>query len=330
MKLIIILSILIVLINLNILQHSCLTEDFALKRLCKDNKKYCEKHKITLDNKNKIIFKNGSTASYKDINNPLTNYTCINKDITSSLLKNNNISVPNYYLWDASSTPSYNLQKINNLLHFPLVVKPTIGTQGYGIKTNIYNNEDLFQHISHLLKDINNIIIEEQITGNDYRVTVFKGEIMGIVQRNNPTVIGDGSSSLKSLINKHKHSKYKPHNIDNQLLSKQNVNMNTIIPNNKKIRLSTISNFHNGATISNVPLNTVHPDNLQMFKRVNQLLDKNISGIDFISNNLSIPFYQQGAVIEVNSRPDIVIHTYTFNKKENEQYIDSVINKLFN
>ena len=84
----------------------------------------------------------------------------------------------------------------------------------------------------------------------------------------------------------------------------------TIITNNKKISLSTISNFHNGATISNVPLNTVHPDNLQMFKRVNQLLDKNISGIDFISNNLSIPFYQLGAVIEVNSRPDIVIHTY--------------------
>ena len=180
------------------------------------------------------------------------------------------------------------------------------------------------------MKITNNIIIEEQIAGNDYRITVFKDEILGIIKRNNPAVIGDGSSSLKSLINKHKHSKYKPHNIDNQLLLKQNVNMNTIIPNNKKIILSTINNFHNGATISNIPLNTVHRDNLQMFKRVNKLLDKNISGIDFISNNLSIPFYQQGAIIEVNSRPDIVIHTYTLNEKENEQYIDNIINKLFN
>ena len=39
--------ILVVLISLNILQNSCFKEDFALKRLCEDNKHYCKKHNIT-------------------------------------------------------------------------------------------------------------------------------------------------------------------------------------------------------------------------------------------------------------------------------------------
>ena len=306
--------------------------------LCSRFPDYCNKKNIIVNTKNKTLSRDGITLGYDTnfFNDPESNYTCNEKDITSTLLSQNNISVPNFYVWDKKQNILNNVQYINKNLKFPLVVKPTIGTQGYGIKTNIKNNNDLTKQVQFLLdkqnkkNKKNNILIEEQISGKDFRITVYKGDIIGIVKRDSPYVIGNSKKTLSELINEHKYSKYKPHNIDKNLLTKQNVDFETIIPANKKIILSTVNNFHNGASLTNIPLNTVHPDNLYMFKRTNQILKKKISGIDYISDNIAIPYYQQGAIIEVNEAPDKVIHTYAFNYDEKKNYLDTFFNKFFN
>lgn len=301
--------------------------------LCSYNSDYCKKNNIIVDKKQQTLNKDGIIASY-NLNDPTTNYTCTEKDITSNLLSKNNISVPKFYVWKKDKNMTHNLRNIYNNLTFPLVVKPTIGTQGYGIKTNINNEDELKQQILFLLdnqkKERNNILIEEQISGNDYRITVLKGDILGIAKRESPYVIGDGKQNLQELINEHKYSKFKPHNIDQNIIQNQKVSLQTIIPKNKKTILSTVNNFHNGASITNIPISKVHPDNLYMFKRVNQVLNKNISGIDYISDNLAIPYYHQGAIIEVNEKPDTILHTYTFNEKQKQMYLDTFIHKIFN
>ena len=144
-----------------------------------------------------------------------------------------------------------------------------------------------------------------------------------------PYVVGNGINTLTDLINENKNSKYRTHNIDNNLLLEQNVDLQTVIPDNKKIILSKVKNLHNGGHMYNIPLNTIHPDNLHMFKRVNKILKKNITGIDYISDNISIPYYQQGAIIEVNSAPGMQ-HANTFSNEKKMRYLDKFVDKIFN
>ena len=92
---------------------------------------------------------------------------------------------------------------------------------------------------------------------------------------------------------------------------------NNLVPAKKKIYLSKVSNYHNRASIDNIPLVNVHPENIEMFKKVNQVLDVKLSGIDFITTNISVPYYLEGVIIEVNERPDLQIHyDTTENKKD--------------
>lgn len=300
--------------------------------LCDINSDYCNKNNIKVNKKNETISRNGNTVSYNISTLNDNHYPCNNKNITSNILRKNNIPVPKFYLWNKKQTILNNINNINKNINFPLVVKPTNGKHGHGVKTNIKNNNDLKKHIRFLLSTIskkNNIIIEEQISGNEFRVTVFNGDIIGIVKKNSPYVIGNNINTLSELINEHKHSVYKPHNIDTNLLRKQNVNLETIIPANKKIILSRVNNISNGANPTNIPLNMVHVDNIYMFKQINQIFKKNITGIDYISENISLPYYNTGSIIEVNTLPGITSHVIVSNDDERQEYLDTFFNKLF-
>ena len=300
--------------------------------LCDIDTDYCNKNNIRVNKKNKTVSRNGNTVEYHMSTLNDTHYPCNNKYITSSILRQNNIPVPKFYVWNKNQTILNNIKNINKNINFPLVVKPANGQQGYGVKTNIKNNNDLNKHVQFLLSNKNknkNIIIEEQINGSEFRVTVYKGDIIGIVKKKSPYVIGNNKNTLSELIDEHKFSEYKPHNIDNNLLRKQNVNLETIIPDNKKIILSRVNNISNGANLTNIPLNMVHVDNIYMFKQINQIFKKNITGIDYISDNLAIPYYHKGSIIEVNSSPAITSHAKVYNYDERRNYLDIFFNKLF-
>jgi D-alanine-D-alanine ligase-like ATP-grasp enzyme len=300
--------------------------------LCDIYQDYCKKNNITVNKKNKTVSRNGTTVDYRVETLNDTHYPCNQKHLTSSILRENNIPVPKFYVWDNKQTNLNNIKNINKNISFPLVVKPTNGQQGHGVKTNIKNNDDLNKHVQFLLSTIskkNNIIIEQQISGSEFRVTVYNGDIIGIDKKNSPYVIGNNKNTLSELIDEHKHSVYKPYNIDTKLLRKQNVNLETIIPANKKIILSRINNISNGANPTNIPLNMVHVDNIYMFKQINQIFKKNITGIDYISENLSLPYYHTGAVIEINTQPGVTSHTRDSNYDEIQEYLNTFFRKLF-
>lgn len=286
---------------------------------------------IIIDKNNRLLISSsGQKISYKNhFNSKQGDINCNDKSLTSSILEKNNINVPRFIVWNNNSSNKTNLTKINNQLSYPLVVKPTKGTQGYGVKTNITNETDLLNHIQYLLerKENEKIIVEEHKKGDNYRIMVFNNEIIGIVKRDLPYVIGDGKNDLQYLIKHHKYSKYKIHNVDFNMLREQNVEFETIIPSNKKIYLSKVSNYHNGAPIYNIPIVNVHPENIEMFKKVNQVLDVKLSGIDFMTTNISIPYYLEGVIIEVNERPDLQIHYDTIKNKKD--FIKKYVDKIF-
>jgi D-alanine-D-alanine ligase-like ATP-grasp enzyme/acylphosphatase len=85
---------------------------------------------------------------------------------------------------------------------FPLVVKPTDGSFGRGVITNIGNSSELKNAIQSVRStpDVQDVIIEKHIPGDDYRVFVCDNQVVGAIKRIAANVIGDGVHPIKKLI----------------------------------------------------------------------------------------------------------------------------------
>jgi cyanophycin synthetase len=209
-------------------------------------------------------------------------------------------------------------------LKFPLVAKPIDGTQGYGVSLDIGDVNELHSIIIALQnKGRRNIIIEEQVSGENYRILVLNGKVVDILRRDLAAVNGDGMHTLAQLIQlrnrKQRLRKLEPtHNINHAFIKNQGIpTPNTVVPKGKTVYITNIANYHNGCNTYHVPLSHVHPKNMQLFVRVNSLLGLNLSGIDYMAQDITKAYDKdKHHVIEVNSGPDMEVHKMALPKKD--------------
>lgn len=90
---------------------------------------------------------------------------------------------------------------VNNL-KFPVVLKPTSGKMGRGVIANIRNKEELQDALVYVRERLgfNNVILEEFIPGEEYRIYVLDGKVIAGLNRLPANVIGDGVNTIKKLI----------------------------------------------------------------------------------------------------------------------------------
>ena len=279
----------------------------------KHNIKYNRDSRNFTNNINKYIL-----SSRNHFNSSISNYKCKYKDVTSNILGKHKIPVANHIVWDSSKSIDNNLDKISKLIDdgffkYPLVVKPTTGTQGYGVYVNLYSLSQIKKKILPLIKKGKTVMIEQQVTGNNYRIMVFNNEIIDVVERKKPFVIGNGKDNLKNLIKKYnikqkQNGDYVIHNFSLNYIKKQGFALDSIIPTKKKVIVSNTVNYHNGSPIVRIPINKMNPENIVMFKKVNKKLGLNLSGIDYMSSSLEKSYLIDGHIIEVNHLPDMKIH----------------------
>ena len=60
-----------------------------------------------------------------------------------------------------------------------------------------------------------------------------------------------------------------------------------------------------------------------MFKEINKILTFNLCGIDYITKDLSIPYYNSGKIIEVNVTPGITVK-FLEKKSVANRFIDAL------
>lgn len=258
-----------------------------------------------------------------------------NKIKTSDLLKKHNIPIPKFNDIDINKRAVQIMDKNKeHFIEYPIIVKPINGTFGREVHINIENNNELQEILEKIkLSQYKQFMCEEYIEGHVYRIFVFKNKIIDIIKREKPFVIGNGICNLKTLIDKKnddlRNSKLYPiKNISAKCLLNQNVNMDTIIPKQQKIYVTDIINLHNGAPIERMDMNKVPKINLELFKKVGQVLDINCYGLDYISKNIYTPYNQgKNVILEVNGTPDTEIHTKLNNY--GSSFFNSIIKYIF-
>jgi cyanophycin synthetase len=300
-----------------------IVSDNFFKELDKRNIEYNKDDKSLILDGNKIIFKNHFNSKESTIN-------AKNKVITSNILSSNNIPIPKFVEIDLS----LNLDEINEILKkknikYPVVMKPINGTFGIDVITDIDNINEMKNAIE-LLKKYKKVILEQQISGDCYRIFVFNNKVIDVIKREKPFIIGDNIHTINELIELRNQENIDMgllpiKNVSKLLINKQGYSMESILKKGDKVIISNVINMHNGARINRIPLKKIPPENIELFIKVNKVMDIKCSGLDYLSNDITIPYhYDNSKILEVNGTPDTEIHNKIAGFNFFEKLIDSL------
>jgi cyanophycin synthetase len=209
-------------------------------------------------------------------------------------------------------------------------MKPINGTFGIDVITDIETKEELMDAIKHL-KKYKYVMLEEQIAGDCYRIFVFNNKIIDVIKREKPYIIGDGVHDIRELIEIRNQEQLKikllpTKNISEIIIKKQGYNMNDILETDKKVYISNVINMHNGARIYRVHITDIPHKNLDLFIKTNNVMNITCSGLDFLSNDITIEYDKNnGRILEVNGTPDTEIHQ----KIKGFNFFENFVNSIF-
>lgn len=181
---------------------------------------------------------------------------CTNKKKTKEILSEAGVPIPKGKGFMAD-TPIDVIINYGLSLGFPLVVKPTFGSLGKGVTTNITTEKQLKEGIEHA-RDIgyDEVIVEQHVQGEDYRLYIVNEEVVGVTNRIPANVIGDGRHTIQQLIDiKNEQRKENPYlrtkliKVDDEverMLHHNNLHINDILKENERVFLRKVANIAAG------------------------------------------------------------------------------------
>lgn len=230
---------------------------------------------------------------------------------SKKLLKSLGVPVANHVI----ITQKEELKNAVNTIGYPCVIKPTQGSEGVGITANIQNFAQLEKAYIKVKKTQygnNFIMLEEFIEGVDNRLVVIDGKFIGAFERLATTITGDGTSTVKQLIeviNEERNDLSKNRwlletvNYDSELLDHlqtYDLTLESIIEKNKKIPLNSVSNCSAGGDLGKV-IHNVPEEIKQIAQTIAKVTHIDILGIDYISKDITKPYsFGHGAITEFN------------------------------
>lgn len=238
------------------------------------------------------------------------------KQLTRKILKEASIPVP-------PGKVVYSEEEIINCFKEfakPVVVKPCQGNQGKGVSLNLKTEVEVLTAYRLAEMYDRKIIIEEFIQGNNYRILIIGNKMIAAAKRIPPFVIGDGKSTIEELVENENLNTLRGEGHENYLskisldsiaimdLTRQGLNLDTILDQGRKVFLRGSANLSTGGTAEDVT-NKVHPDNAQLAVYTARVLGLDIAGVDLVMENISKTYLEQeGKVIEVNAAPGLRMH----------------------
>jgi cyanophycin synthetase len=200
----------------------------------------------------------------------------------------------------------------------PVIVKPHRGSRGRHTTLDIRTEEELKRGFDIGMQITTAVVIERYLHGTVHRVTLVGGEPVAIARREYPHVVGDGVHTVDQLIDienenpmrngVHFKKLDKHHRVD-AALAKQGLTHESV-PESGRIVIINDKNSRLHGTVTEDVTDTVHPENIVLFRRFAQLLGDPIVGVDFMIDDMKRPWTEQpdAGVLECNAMPFIDVH----------------------
>jgi len=201
-----------------------------------------------------------------------------------------------------------------------VAVKPYNGSQGKGVSINLREEKQIRAAFKIAQNYSEEIIVEQSISGRDYRLLVINGQLTAAAQRYPAHVTGDGVHSVKELIEimnsdhlrgeEHEKplTKIKIDSIALMMLARKNLSLDAVPSLGEIVYLRENGNLSTGGVPVDV-LEKVHPFNARLAVRAAQIIGLDVAGVDLVAQDISQPISGgNGAVVEVNAAPGIRMH----------------------
>ena len=203
---------------------------------------------------------------------------------------------------------------------YPVAVKPEVGNHGRGITSRVSNPLELGSAFAAAATVCPSVIVEESLTGHDFRALVIDGKLVAAARREPAHVIGDGSSSISQLIEKtnadprrgigHERvlTRIEVDSMTERLLSLRGLTTSDVLPCDERLNLKSTANLSTGGTASDVT-EEVHEEVRLMCERISRLVGMDCLGIDIVASSLDQPLEPNSSgVVEVNAAPGFRMH----------------------
>ena len=298
----------------------------------------------SLENHYFQIAKNGKTTlvqfHYVNIDSYQNLMLVGQKALIHNYLTDMGFRVPGYAEFDL-----YNIDIAENFMkdsHARYVVKPSSGSGGFGITTGVHNKKRLFLATLTAAASFyeNKLLIEEEIQGGSYRLLYLDGNLIDVIKRNRPTVIGDGKNTLRTLI--HKENQQRTGQGQSKSLTQINIDLDSkFYLKDNCLTLNSIPKKGDVIVVKNVVNENSNRDNSKILDGVHQSFnDLAISlketfgllliGIDVMTSDIKKSLEEtNGAINEVNIPPGLHYHELVENYGDKSFIGNDILNYIF-
>ncbi|MDT8377287.1 MAG: cyanophycin synthetase [Desulfotignum sp.] len=201
-----------------------------------------------------------------------------------------------------------------------VVVKPDVGNHGNGSTINVIDTDQLEMAFHAAKAFYPEVIVEEYVHGGDFRLLVIDGKMVAVARREPAHIIGDGTSAIKTLIQKVNsdplrgfgHEKVLTQieidEMTERLLALRGFSLESRPEAGEKVYLKATANLSQGGTATDVT-DEVNPEIRRMAERAARIIGLDCVGIDALAQNISLPLGPSGIkVVEVNAAPGFRMH----------------------
>ncbi|MGV9013306.1 MAG: cyanophycin synthetase [Flavobacteriales bacterium] len=238
-----------------------------------------------------------------------------NKEETKQLLESYEIPVPKGRVVRTEEGLIAALESVG----FPCVIKPVGGNHGRGATIGIKTLEEARIALDVAKEISRSVVVEKEIKGLDHRLLVIDHKFVAAAKRTPAAVVGDGKHTIDELVaavNKDPRRGFGHENVLTQitidahtleLLQRRDMTPASVPAEGDTVYLKATANLSTGGTATDVT-EVVHSYNVFMAERISRIIDLDICGIDIMTDDITVPLSENGAVLEVNAAPGFRMH----------------------
>lgn len=234
------------------------------------------------------------------------------KDLTNRLLRSCGVPVPEGRVVESPEDAWAAAEEIG----VPVVVKPIDANHGRGVCLDLSGRDDIEAAYAVALEEGSSVMVERFVPGNEHRLLVVGGRMVAALRGDAAWIVGDGTSSVKALIDSQLNSDPMRSSeaggplfriwLDGTLklqLRRQGLNADSVPAAGRRVLVQRNGNIAVDVT------DRVHPSFCEAAVLAARVIGLDIAGIDIVAEDISQPLSaQRAAIVEVNAGPGLDMH----------------------
>ncbi|WP_410687040.1 bifunctional glutamate--cysteine ligase GshA/glutathione synthetase GshB [Avibacterium paragallinarum] len=267
--------------------------------------------------------KNGNMTSKDSYISPLI---MENKVVTKKVLHKAGFNVPQSMEFTSAEQAVANYGLFEGRA---VVIKPKSTNYGLGItifQQGVSNREDFAKAIEIAFREDKEVMVEDYLTGTEYRFFVLGEETLAVLLRVPANVVGDGKHSVAELVAaKNDHplrgdgsrtplKKIALADIEKLQLKEQGLTVDSIPDTGRIVQLRANSNISTGGDSIDMT-DEMHPSYKALAVGITKAMGAAVCGVDLIIPDLhkpAEPSLQSWGVIEANFNPMMMMHIFPY------------------